>query len=276
MVELDALLKLALAEDIGSGDVTTLSIIPRDLQGSAIVLGREPFVLSGSKPFRRIFELIDPEINVECLFADGERIEPDVAVFRVEGRVATLLSGERTALNFAQRLSGIATLTRKMVDAIGGVGCRLLDTRKTTPLWRSLEKEAVRHGGGKSHRFGLSDGILIKDNHIAAAGSLSESVRRAREYAPHMLRIEVEVDTMEQLREAVAIGADIVLLDNFSPDMMREAVAVAAGRVLLEASGGVSLKTVREIAETGVDLVSCGAITHSAKAIDLTMEFISG
>lgn len=273
MVEIDELLHLALAEDIGSGDVTTLSIIPHDLKGKAIVFGREPFVLSGSKPLRRIFEFLDPEINIDCLFADGEPIEPDVAVFRIEGRVRALLSGERTALNFAQRLSGIATMTRKMVEAIGGAGCQLLDTRKTTPLWRSLEKEAVRHGGGRNHRFGLSDGILIKDNHIAAAGSVAESVRRARQNAPHTLRVEVEVENMEQLREAVAARPDIVLLDNFSVDMLREAVAVAGGRVLLEASGGVNLESVGAIAETGVDFVSCGAITHSARAIDLTMEF---
>ncbi|MCL5406101.1 MAG: carboxylating nicotinate-nucleotide diphosphorylase [Deltaproteobacteria bacterium] len=272
MVETDELLKLALAEDLGSADVTTLSTIPADLEGSAIVFGREPFVLSGSKPFRRIFELLDPEISIECLFPDGERIEPNVTVFRIEGRVRTLLSGERTALNFAQRLSGIATMTRKMVDAIGGAGAQLLDTRKTTPLWRSLEKEAVRHGGGRNHRFGLSDGILIKDNHIAAAGGVAESVRRARENAPHTLRVEVEVENIEQLREALTAGADIVLLDNFSREMLKEAVAVAKGRVLLEASGGVSLETVRAIAETGVDFVSCGALTHSARAIDLSME----
>ncbi len=273
MVQMDKLLNLALAEDIGSGDATTLSTIAPDLAGSAVVFGREPFVLSGSKVFRRIFELLDPEIRIECLFADGERIGPDVSVFRLEGRVRTILSGERTALNFAQRLSGIATMTRKMVEAMGSARCKLLDTRKTTPLWRSLEKEAVRHGGGKNHRFGLSDGILIKDNHIAAAGGVAESVRRAREHAPHTLRVEVEVENIEQLREAVAAGADIVLLDNFSLEMLKEASAVAGGQVLLEASGGVSLETVGAIAQTGVDFVSCGAITHSARAIDLTMEF---
>ncbi|MDR3569131.1 MAG: carboxylating nicotinate-nucleotide diphosphorylase [Syntrophobacteraceae bacterium] len=272
MFELDKLLHLALAEDMGSGDLTTLATIARDLTGSAIVFGRESFVLSGSKPFRRIFELLDPEIRVECLFADGEKIGADVAVFRMEGRVQTLLSAERTALNFAQRLSGIATMTREMVEAMGDGGCKLLDTRKTTPLWRRLEKEAVLHGGGKNHRFGLSDGILIKDNHIAAAGGVAQSVRRAREKAPHTLRVEVEVENIEQLLEAVAAGADIVLLDNFSPGMLQEAVAVAGGRVLLEASGGVSLKTVGAIARTGVDFVSCGALTHSARAIDLTME----
>lgn len=267
------LLRLALLEDIGSGDVTTLSIIPADQRASAVVFGREPFVVSGSKPFRKIFELLDPEIRIDCPFPDGERIEPNVVVFRLEGRVRALLTGERTALNFAQRLSGIATLTRKMADAIIGTGCRLLDTRKTSPLWRSLEKEAVRHGGGRNHRFGLADGILIKDNHIAATGSIRESVRRARENAPHTLRVEIEVENIDQLNEAVASGADAVLLDNFTLDMLKEAVEIAKDRVILEASGGVNLQTVRAIAETGVDFVSCGALTHSARAIDLTMEF---
>ena len=272
-MEMDELFRLALLEDIGSGDATTLCVIPPGLEGSAVVFGREPFVLSGSKAFRRIFELLDPEIRIECLFPDGDRIEPNIAVFRLEGRVRTLLTCERTALNFAQRLSGIATLTRKMADAVAGTRCQLLDTRKTTPLWRSLEKEAVRHGGGRNHRFGLADGILIKDNHIAAAGGLKESVRRARECAPHTLRIEIEVENLNQLAEAIAAGADIVLLDNFTLDMLREAVAIGKGRVVLEASGGVRLETVRAIAETGVDFVSCGALTHSARAIDLTMEF---
>jgi len=272
-MEIDELFRLALLEDVGSGDATTLSIIPPGLESSAVVFGREPFILSGSKPFRRIFELLDPEIRIECPFPDGDRIEPNVAVFRIEGRVRTLLTGERTALNFAQRLSGIATLTRKMSQAVAGTGCQLLDTRKTTPLWRNLEKEAVRHGGGRNHRFGLADGILIKDNHIAAAGSIKEAVRRTRESAPHTLRIEIEVESIRQLDEAVAAGADIVLLDNFTLDMLREAVEIGKGRVVLEASGGVRLETVRAIAETGVDFVSCGALTHSARAIDLTMEF---
>ena len=270
---MDELLRMALLEDVGSGDVTTLSVIPPDLEGSAVVFGREPFVLSGSKPFRRIFELFDPEIKIECSFLDGEQLGPNIAVFRLQGRVRTILTGERTALNFAQRLSGVATLTRKMTDAIAGTGCRLLDTRKTSPLWRSLEKEAVRHGGGTNHRFGLADGILIKDNHIAAAGGIEESVRRARERAPHTLRIEIEVENIEQLNEAIAAGADIVMLDNFTLDMLKQAAVIGKGRVLLEASGGVNLQTVRAIAETGVDFVSCGALTHSARAIDLTMEF---
>jgi len=272
MLEMDELLRLAILEDIGSGDVTTLSVVPAEMEGSAVVFGREPFVLSGSGPFRRVFELIDPEIRVECLSRDGEEIGPDVPVFKIEGCIRTILNGERTALNFVQRLCGIATLTRKMADCIAGTGCRLLDTRKTTPLWRCLEKEAVRHGGGRNHRFGLADGILIKDNHIAAVGSVREAVRRARENAPHTLRIEVEVEDLAQLEEAISAGADIVLLDNFTLDMLKNAVTIGRGRVLMEASGGVNLDTVRAIAQSGVDFVSCGSITHSARAIDLTME----
>ncbi|MHC1728666.1 MAG: carboxylating nicotinate-nucleotide diphosphorylase [Syntrophobacteraceae bacterium] len=273
MMELDDLLRLALREDIGSGDVTTLSLIPPEQKGNAVVFGREPFVLSGSAPFRRVFELLDPEVRVDCLFPDGEKIAPNVPLFKLDGRAGTLLSGERTALNLVQRLCGVATLTRNMSDAITGTGCRLLDTRKTTPLWRSLEKEAVRHGGGKNHRFGLSDGVLIKDNHIAAAGSVGEAVRRARAAAPHTLKIEVEVEDLDGLHEAISAGADIVLLDNFTMDSLRQAVEITKGRVLLEASGGINLETVRNVAETGVDFVSSGAMTHSARAIDLTMEF---
>ena len=273
MMQMDELLRMALVEDIGSGDATTLSITPAALEGSAVVFGREPFVLSGSKPFRRVFELLDPQIRVKCLCTDGAWIESNVPVFSVEGNVRAILTGERTALNFVQRLCGIATLTRKMADAIADTGCRLLDTRKTTPLWRAFEKEAVRHGGGKNHRFGLADGILIKDNHIAVAGSIKEAVRRAREAVLHTFRIEIEVENLEQLEEAIAAGADIVLLDNFSVDMLKEAAKAGKGRVTLEASGGVNLETVRAIAQSGVDFVSCGAITHSARAIDLTMEF---
>ena len=273
MLEMDDLLWRSLLEDIGSGDVTTVSIVPPEQKARAVVFGREPFVLSGSHPFRRIFQLLDPEMQVDCLFRDGDKIEPDVPVFRLEGRARTLLTGERTALNIVQRLCGIATLTRRMADAVAGTGCRLLDTRKTSPLWRRFEKEAVRHGGGFNHRFGLSDGVLIKDNHIAAAGSITDAVAHARAGAPHTLKIEVEVENLEGLEEAIRAGADIVLLDNFSIETLRAAVQVAGGRVILEASGGVTLESVRSIAQTGVDFVSSGALTHSARAIDLTMEF---
>lgn len=272
MDPLDWLVRLALHEDLGHGDVTSETVVDPETTGEALVFGREPFVLSGSKPFRKVFYFMDPAIQVSGLVEDGTRVEANREVFRIKGRLQSILKAERTALNFLQRLCGIATLTRQMVDALGGKPCKVLDTRKTTPLWRAFEKEAVRHGGGVNHRFGLYDGILIKDNHVAACGGVRQAVQKAREGAPHMLKIEVEVENLKDLREAIEAGADIVLLDNFSLDGLREAVRAAAGRCLLEASGGVTLDRIRAIAETGVDLISCGALTHSAKAIDLTME----
>jgi nicotinate-nucleotide pyrophosphorylase (carboxylating) len=269
----DFLLWLALQEDIGHGDVTTEAVIDPGMAGKAFVFGREPFILSGSKAFHKVFCLIDPSIEITSFFRDGEKIEANAHVFRLEGCLQSLLKGERTALNLLQRLSGIATLTRRMVDAIAGASCQLLDTRKTTPLWRALEKEAVRHGGGTNHRFGLYDGVLIKDNHVAAVGGVAEAVRRARHGVPHTLKVEVEIDDLQDLEGAIAAGADIILLDNFSLEDMKGAFVQAAGRCLLEASGGVTLDRIRPIAETGVDFISCGALTHSAKAIDITMEF---
>ena len=272
----ELLIWLALQEDLGHGDVTTEATVAAGRPGTAVVFGREPFVLSGSQPFRKVFDLIDPAVQVASLFRDGDRIDANVPVFRLEGAMPSLLTGERLALNLLQRLSGIATLTRQMTDAISGTSCRLLDTRKTTPLWRALEKQAVRHGGGTNHRFGLYDGVLIKDNHIAAVGGVCEAVRRARQHVAHVLKVEVEVETLQDLEVALEAGADVVLLDNFSLEDLKAAVALTAGRCLLEASGGVTLDRVRAIAETGVDYISCGALTHSARAIDVTMEFTLG
>lgn len=268
----DVLLWLALQEDLGHGDVTTETVVDPNIRGQAVIVGREPFVLSGSYAFRRVFELIDPTIGIEFHFRDGDRIETGVPASKLEGPIRALLIGERTALNLIQRLSGIATLTRRMADVLSGTKCRLLDTRKTTPLWRIFEKEAVRHGGGANHRFGLSDGVLIKDNHVAAAGGVRKAVEKARRGAPHTLKIEVEVDNLDQFDEALEVRADVILLDNFSLEMLKEAVARNHGRAVLEASGGVNIETVRAIAETGVDLISCGALTHSARAIDISME----
>ncbi len=269
----DLLLWLAVQEDVGHSDVTTEAIIDPLMAGRVSVFGREPFVLSGSAPFRKVFNLIDPGIEISSFFRDGERIDANMPVFRLEGNIRSLLKGERTALNLLQRLSGIATLTRLMVEAMAGTSCRLLDTRKTTPLWRVLEKEAVVHGGGNNHRFGLFDGVLIKDNHVAAVGGVGEAVRRARQRVPHTLKVEVEIDELQDLKGALAAGVDVVLLDNFSIEDMKAAVTMTAGRCLLEASGGVTLDRIRAIAETGVDFVSCGALTHSARAIDISMEF---
>jgi nicotinate-nucleotide pyrophosphorylase (carboxylating) len=272
MDRLDVLLWLAIQEDLGHGDVTTRAVIEPDLVGQAFVIGREPFVLSGSRPFERVFQLLDPAVEMEAYFRDGDKIQTGIPVFKLQGPVQTLLTGERTALNLLQRLCGVATLTRQMVEALSGTSCRLLDTRKTTPLWRGLEKEAVCHGGGANHRFGLYDGVLIKDNHIAAAGGVRKAIERARGRVPHTLKIEAEVESLDELEEALEAGADIVLLDNFPLDLLKEAVARTRGRSLLEASGGVNLDTVRAFAETGVDFVSCGALTHSAKAIDISLE----
>ena len=272
MLNLDRLLRAALAEDLGPGDITTEAVVDRATRARARVVGRESLVLSGSRPFIRVFQLLDPELAVTAHCEDGARVAANQPLFTVYGSARAILSGERTALNLLQRLCGIATATRRMVEEIAGTGCRLLDTRKTTPLWRRWEKAAVRDGGGGNHRFGLFDGILIKDNHVAAAGGVAEAVRRARARAPHTLKVEVEIDRLDQLEPALAAGADVVLLDNFSPAMLRRAVAMNGGRALLEASGGVTLETAREVAATGVDLVSCGALTHSARAIDLSLE----
>lgn len=269
---LDRLLWMALEEDLGHGDVTTAAVVPPDATGRAVVVGREDFVLSGSYPFRRVFQLLEPNTLVESRFMDGDRIPAGVPVFEVQGLLAVILSGERVALNMLQRLSGIATLTRRMADALAGTSCRLLDTRKTTPLWRRLEKQAVGHGGGHNHRFGLADGILIKDNHIAAAGGVRKAIERVRKAAPHTLRIEIEVDTLDQLREVLEIGVDVVLLDNFTPELLIEAVAICRKRALLEASGGVTLESIHRIARTGVDFISSGALTHSARAVDISLE----
>ncbi len=272
MRQADRLLLAALDEDLGHGDVTTEATVDPRQTGTAVVVSREPFILSGTVPFQRMFQLIDARVITRTLCRDGEALEAGREVLQIEGPVRAILAGERTALNLLQRLCGVATLTRKMADAIADTGCRLLDTRKTTPLWRAWEKAAVRHGGGCNHRFGLYDGVLIKDNHVVAAGGVGNAVRAARRKAPHTLKIEVEVDRLEQLDEALEAGADIVLLDNFSINMLQRAVAQAKGKVLLEASGGITLETIRQVARTGVDFISSGALTHSAPAIDLSLE----
>lgn len=270
---LEDLLKAALYEDIGPGDVTTFAVVGDGEVGIGEVVAREELVLSGAEIPRRVFSCLgDDGVEVEAFFRDGDEVGRGEVIFRFCGRVRTLLQAERVMLNILQRLCGIATLTRKMVNLLDGTGCRLLDTRKTTPLWRRLEKEAVRHGGGRNHRFGLFDGVLIKDNHIVAAGSIGEAVRRVRERVHHLLKIEVEVESLDQLAEALSVGVDMVLLDNFALPDLKEAVAMCRGRVLCEASGGIGLHNVRQVAETGVDFISSGAITHSARAADLSFK----
>lgn len=270
------LLDLALAEDLGGGDVTSSVTVPVAMQAQGTLLAKAPGVISGLDAAREVFHRVDPAVTFTPLVADGDRVEAMTPIARVEGPARSLLAGERVALNFLQRLSGIATLTAQYVDAVRGTSARIVDTRKTTPGLRSLEKGAVRHGGGHNHRFGLTDGVLIKDNHLAAVGG-ADRVRRAvclaRQGAPHTLRIEVEVTTLEELAEALAAGADVVMLDNMDVPAMRQAVAMTAGRALLEASGGVTLQTIGEIAATGVDLISVGALTHSAPALDISLDF---
>jgi nicotinate-nucleotide pyrophosphorylase (carboxylating) len=271
-LQVETLIRHALAEDIGSGDVTTRAVIPVEAKGGARIIAKEPFIVAGCDVARRVFSLVDGCLEVAIGVPDGCPARTGHLLMEVSGSLATMLTAERTAVNFLQRLSGIATLTHAFVKRIAGTSSRIVDTRKTTPGWRVLEKAAVRAGGGFNHRFGLYDGVLIKDNHIAAVGGVRQAVSAVRRKVPHTLKIEVEVETLEQLEEAIAAGADGVLLDNMEPSMMAEAVRRAGKRVLLEASGGVTLENVREIAATGVDLISVGALTHSARAVDISME----
>ena len=263
----------ALAEDLGLlGDITSAATIAPTTQAAAWIATRQPGVISGIALAEYAFRALDAEIDFRIEADDGDNVPPGTPIAHVSGNARAILGAERVALNYLGRLSGIATLTRDYVDAIEGTSATIVDTRKTTPGLRALEKFAVRCGGGQNHRFGLFDAILIKDNHIVAAGGLSAAIERAHATAGHKVKIEVEVDTLQQLREAVTHRIDAVLLDNMPPAILREAVAIARGRVLLEASGGVNLKTVRAIAETGVDLISVGALTHSAPVLDLGLD----
>jgi nicotinate-nucleotide pyrophosphorylase (carboxylating) len=271
---IDKIVDTALAEDLGPGDLTTEALIDPSVKGKARIVPREEMVLAGIGVFGRVFSRLDPDIALEGNFQDGELVPAGTDIGVVEGSLRGILSAERTALNFLQHLSGIATLTRRYVDRAGSSRVRIVDTRKTTPGLRILEKYAVRVGGGYNHRLGLFDGVLLKDNHIAAAGSISKAVERIRANVPHTLKIEVEVDDLKGLEEAMRVGADAVLLDNMSIDEIKEAVRLAEGRVLLEASGGITLETIGDVAGTGVDLISVGALTHSARSVDISLEII--
>jgi len=271
---IDTIIDTALDEDVGSGDITTSAIIDSSLKGKAQLLAKEEILLAGIEVFSRVFSRLDPEIVVECTYHDGDVIPKRANIGTVTGSMRGILSGERTALNFLQHLSGIATLTRQYVEKTDPSTVRVIDTRKTTPGLRVLEKYAVRMGGGFNHRFGLFDGILIKDNHIAAAGSISEAVKKTRATVPHTLKIEVEVEDIKGLEEAIEVGADAILLDNMSVKEMKEAVSIAGGRVLLEASGGITLETIEAISKTGINLISVGAITHSARSVDISLEVV--
>ncbi|MBU8897862.1 carboxylating nicotinate-nucleotide diphosphorylase [Corallococcus sp. H22C18031201] len=274
---LDRLIDLSLDEDLGAaGDVTSLALVPADAEGSGELLAKEQLVLAGLEAFTRVFHKVDPRVEVEVLRRDGEEIKPKVVAARVHGRLRSLLAAERTALNLVQRAAGIATLAQQAMTSVRGSKLLVLDTRKTPPGMRGLAKEAVRLGGATNHRFGLFDGILIKDNHIAAVGgSVTEAVRRAKAHGPRLVKIEIEVTTLKQLAEAIEAGADVVMLDNMDDAQIREAVKLAGGRVPLEVSGGVTLDRLPRLAKMGVDFVSMGALTHSARAMDLSLE-ISG
>ena len=262
----------ALREDIGPGDLTTEALIQPDIEGKAELIAKELLILAGIEVAREVFHQVNQDINFLGRHTDGEDLSSSTVIATISGPLRSLLTAERVALNLLQRLSGIATLTRQYVNGIEGTKARIVDTRKTTPGLRALEKYAVRIGGGKNHRFGLFDGILIKDNHIAAVGSLTEAVKKAREKAPHTLKIEVETENLDQVREAISAGAEIIMLDNMDIETMKEAVKLINGKALIEASGGISLNNVRQVAETGVDLISVGAITHSARSMDISME----
>lgn len=267
----------ALAEDIGPGDVTSLAVVPPGARVIALVRAREPLVVAGLAFAEAAFRLRSRSARVARLARDGQRVKAGEPLLRVHGPARAILSAERVALNFLQRLSGIATLTARFVAAVRGTRARILDTRKTTPGWRRFEKYAVRCGGGHNHRFGLFDMVLIKDNHrVALRGArpnpIAAAVRAARKRFPH-LRVEVEADTLAQVRQALAAGADVILLDNMTPRQLREAVRLASGRAQTEASGGVTLRNVRAIARAGVDFISVGALTHSARAVDIGLDF---
>lgn len=266
----------ALEEDLGKGDVTTDALIPGGRQGRGLIIARKEGVLAGVNVAKEVFQRVDPELVVEVLLEDGARVKPGSEVARVSGSIASILKAERVALNFLQRLSGIATETSRYVEAVRGLPVRIMDTRKTTPGLRLLEKHAVKLGGGENHRMNLADGILIKDNHLAALRSqglnVKDAVSKARRSVPQRVPIEVEVGTLGEALEAVEAGADIVMLDNMSLEDMRKAVTTIGGRALIEASGGITLDKVRAVAETGVDFISIGALTHSAKALDISLE----
>lgn len=276
MSTVDDVIRRALDEDAPWGDLTSEVFLPAEARASAVLAARESGVLSGATVFARVFELVEPDSRVLPLAVDGERFGAGAVLARVEGSAWAVLRGERVALNLVQRMSGVATLTARYVEAVAGTGARIVDTRKTTPGLRLLERQAVRDGGGRNHRFSLSDAVLAKDNHLAVLAAsgvpLGDAIRAARAKLGHTAHLEVEVDRLEQIEPVVAAGVDTIMLDNFTPDQLRQGVALVAGRALVEASGGVNLDTVATIAQTGVDLISVGALTHSSRALDLGLD----
>lgn len=269
---LNKIIYRCLMEDIGTGDITTDSLVAADAITTGIIHAKESGVIAGIVVAEKVFKYIEPEIIFDAKVKDGDKVEPRTVLAEVKGNARAILTGERLALNFLQRLSGIATKTAALVELVSMYPTRIVDTRKTTPGLRALEKYAVKVGGGYNHRFGLYDAILIKDNHIKVAGGISQAVNLARRSNPHTVKIEVEVQDLEGVEEALAVNADIIMLDNMEPSIMREAVEMIKGRALVEASGGVSEETVVAVAKSGVDLISVGALTHSVKALDISLD----
>jgi nicotinate-nucleotide pyrophosphorylase (carboxylating) len=267
------IIQFALEEDVGQGDVTTILLVPEDSDSKAHYIAKEDFILAGLPFALEVFKIIDSSISFKTFYEDGSKIKKGDIIAEIYGKTRLILKGERVSLNFLQRLSGIATVTNKYVEKIKGLKAKILDTRKTTPCIRFMEKYAVKVGGGYNHRFGLFDGILIKDNHIKTLGSVKKAINRAKR-GHHLFKIEVEVRNHKELQEAIEAGADIVMLDNMSIDDIKKAVKIARGRVMLEASGNISLDNVRDVAETGVDLISIGELTHSAPAVDISLKIV--
>ena len=272
--QVERLIDLALEEDLGPGDVTTQALIPPEQEGVAHLRAKEGLVVAGLPVAARVFARVSPALRFLPRVTEGEEVGPGTVLAEVAGPVAPILTAERTALNFLMRLSGIATYTRRLVALLRDFPVALVDTRKTTPGWRLLEKYAVRLGGGANHRFGLFDGVLIKNNHLTAVGSVAEAVRRARARVHQLLKVEVEVSTLTELKEALDAGADLILLDNMDEDTLAEAVRLTAGRALLEASGGMTPERLPRVAATGVQFISMGALTHSAPAVDLHLRLL--
>ena len=271
-MQADQLIRMALQEDITSEDVSTNAVMRSAVKGTVDLIAKEDGIIAGLDVYARVFQILDEKTEISFNFKDGDAVKKGDLLGTVTGDIRVLLSGERVALNYLQRMSGIATYTKQVSKLLEGSKVTLLDTRKTTPNCRVFEKYAVRIGGGCNHRYNLSDGVLLKDNHIGAAGSVAKAVAMAKEYAPFVRKIEIEVETMEQVKEAVEAGADIIMLDNMTPEMMKEAVELIAGRAQTECSGNITKENIAKILETGVDFVSSGALTHSAPILDISMK----
>ena len=271
-LQADKLIRMALEEDITSEDVSTNAVMPTNVKGTVDLIAKEDGGIAGMDVYARVFKLLDESMEIEMFCLDGDEVKKGDLMAKVTGDIRVLLSGERVALNYLQRMSGIATYTRSVVKLLEGSGVTLLDTRKTTPNCRVFEKYAVRVGGGCNHRYNLSDGVLLKDNHIGAAGSITKAIQMAKAYAPFVRKIEIETETLEQVAEAVEAGADIIMLDNMTPEVMKQAVALIDGRAQTECSGNITKENIARIREIGVDFVSSGALTHSAPILDISMK----